>query len=102
MLISGNIYAQINSYQVKNSRALCEKYLSNLTSDDVILDVGCGTGETTHFLARTSRGKVTGIDLNPDMIQYANLNNYHEYVCYEVVDAQVTTILSKNCIMSKR
>ena len=93
------MYAKVNSFQVNSGRALCEKYLPDLTPDDVILDIGCGTGETTLYLAKISGAKVTGIDVNPDMIQYAKLNNYHENVCYEVVDAQVN-IFFKNTLFS--
>ena len=90
MFTTGKIYAQGNSSQVNLGIELCKKYFVDLTPDDFILDIGCGTGKTTHFLARTTGAKVTGTDINPDMIQYAKLNNYHENICYEVVDAQVT------------
>ena len=94
MFSTGKMYVKVNSFQVNNGRALCEKYLPDLTPDDVILDIGCGTGETTRYLAKISGAKVTGIDVNPDMIQYAKLNNYEENVCYEVVDAQVNIFFS--------
>ena len=89
MFTTGEMYVKVNSFQVSNGRALCEKYLPDLTPDDDVLDIGCGTGETTQYLAKKSGAKVIGIDVNPDMIKYAKLNNYHENVCYEVVDAQV-------------
>jgi len=36
-----------------------------------VLDVGCGTGVITQQVARTTDGRVTGLDLDPAMIRYA-------------------------------
>lgn len=36
-----------------------------------ILETGCGTGVITSELANRSRGRVTGIDNNPEMVSYA-------------------------------
>ena len=36
-----------------------------------VLDVGCGTGAITHELAQRTRGNVTGLDHNRDMIRFA-------------------------------
>ena len=91
MNTTGTIYARGNNSQVAKSVELCQKYLPDLTAGDVILDIGCGTGEVTHFLAERSGAKVTGIDNNPDLIQYAKLNNGHANIHYELVDAQVKT-----------
>ena len=90
MFTTGKIYAKGNDSLVNIGIELCKKYFDDLTPDDVILDIGCGTGETTHFLAETTGAKVTGIDIIPDMIQHAKLNNFHENISYEVVDVQVT------------
>ena len=88
MLTTGKIYAKGNKSQVSSGIELCKKYLSDLTSDDVILDNGCGTGEITHFLA-TSGSKVTGIDNNIDIVRYAKEHNRGENISYEIIDAQV-------------
>ena len=88
MLTTGKIYAKGNKRHVRTGIKLCKKYLSDLTSDDVILDIGCGTGEITQFLA-TSGGKVTGIDKNFDIVQYAKEHNRGENISYEIIDAQV-------------
>jgi len=37
-----------------------------------ILDVGCGTGVITEEIARHTRGKVIGLDIDPAMIKWAN------------------------------
>ena len=88
MLTIGKIYAKGNEIQIRNGIKLCKKYLSDLTSDDVILDIGCGTGEITNFLA-TSGGEVTGIDNNIDIAHYAKQHNGGENISYEIIDAQV-------------
>lgn len=38
-----------------------------------ILDIGCGAGEVTVELARLSRGRVVGIDINPYMLERLRL-----------------------------
>ena len=38
---------------------------------DRILEVGCGTGELAHFLARDTRARVTGVDLCQPFIEQA-------------------------------
>lgn len=44
----------------------------SLTGNENILDVGCGSGKISHQLARkVSRGHVTGLDINHDMIKFA-------------------------------
>ena len=88
MLTTGKIYAKGNEIQVSSGIELCKKYLSDLTSNDVILDIGSGTGETTQFLARRG-GKVTGIDNNTDIVCYAKEHNRGENISYEIIDAQV-------------
>lgn len=43
-----------------------------LRAGDRVLDVGCGTGESTRFLARTYPGvRVEGMDLSPGMLSVA-------------------------------
>ena len=91
MLTTGKIYAKGNDIQVSNGIKLCRKYLSDLTSDDVILDIGCGTGEITNFLA-TSGDEVTGIDKNFDIVQYAKQHSGGENINFEISDAQVRII----------
>lgn len=42
-----------------------------LTKDSLVLDIGCGTGQTAAFLAETIGCKVTGVDSHPLMVQKA-------------------------------
>ena len=44
--------------------------LCNISSDNCVLDVACGTGNTT-ITARRKGAKVTGIDIAPQMLTQA-------------------------------
>jgi ubiquinone/menaquinone biosynthesis C-methylase UbiE len=50
---------------------LCERL--GVTSDDHILDVGCGIGGTARFIADLSGGEVTGVDLAPNYVSIARV-----------------------------
>ena len=89
MITTGHLYSKGNHRQVNKATSLCKQYLKDLTPNDVLLDIGCGTGEITQSLAAASGADVTGIDMNPDMIQYARLNNNDSNTSYDIVDVQV-------------
>jgi SAM-dependent methyltransferase len=38
---------------------------------EAVLDVGCGTGAVTAEVSQRTRGRVTGLDLDPEMIDFA-------------------------------
>jgi ubiquinone/menaquinone biosynthesis C-methylase UbiE len=60
----------------------------DLTADDRMLDVGCGTGAGSRAAAATG-ATVVGIDLSPQMIQQAvGLADGIENVDFEVADAE--------------
>src|SRR5262245_13304699 len=43
-----------------------------LTGDELVIDVGCGTGRLTeHVARRVPRGRVVGVDLSANMLQTA-------------------------------
>lgn len=57
-----------------------------IPSDCRVLDLGCGTGITSAYLAKGGR-KVTGVDLSPELIRYAKTYNSHfNFVDYIVGD----------------
>src|SRR4030095_939282 len=50
---------------------------ANITGNGELLDLGCGTGEIAVPMSRYFR-KVTGVDLEPEMIQQAKLRAERE------------------------
>jgi ubiquinone/menaquinone biosynthesis C-methylase UbiE len=40
-------------------------------TDQLLLDIGCGLGGTAEYLEKHAWGKVTGVDIDPEMITYA-------------------------------
>src|SRR4028119_422933 len=47
--------------------------LCDISSEDHILDVACGTGNTAITAARRTGAKVTGIDFTPQMLTQAKI-----------------------------
>src|SRR4028119_972727 len=47
--------------------------LCDISSEDHILDVACGTGNTAITAARITEAKVTGIDFTPQMLTQAKI-----------------------------
>ncbi|MBN1658486.1 MAG: class I SAM-dependent methyltransferase [Anaerolineae bacterium] len=58
---------------------------ANLLQAERVLDVGSGTGVITAELAARTRGQVTGIDLDPDMVAYAS--RHYPQAQYRTADA---------------
>ena len=61
--------------------------LSQLVKPDMtILDMGCGTGIISKFMAQLG-GKVTAVDIAPKLIEYAKKESKHKnikYICQDV------------------
>lgn len=91
---------------LRKSRELYNRYLEskpwleqlyasflNLRQTEKIVDVGCGPGDFTRFLARLSqgRGKIIGIDSNPQSIKAAeadtNRTRFYRSVSFRHGDA---------------
>jgi SAM-dependent methyltransferase len=58
---------------------------ANLLRAAHILDVGSGTGTVTAELASHTRGRVTGVDIDPEMVNYAR--QVHDQAEYRLGDA---------------
>ena len=50
-----------------------------------VLDLGCGTGITTRYIAELG-AKVTGVDLSPKLIEFAKAKSTHENADYWIGD----------------
>jgi SAM-dependent methyltransferase len=57
-------------------------------SGDSLLDVGCGTGFFTREMAFRMNGKIMGVDINQNSIQYARQQESHT-ASYAVADARM-------------
>ena len=61
-------------------------FVNNISSDDAVLDVGCGNGFLTYDIARKAR-HVTAIDLSPKNIEFAKKFFNRENVNHIIGDA---------------
>jgi len=66
---------------------------ASITADDRVLDIGCGTGQTTRDAARAaSGGSALGVDLSADMLDFAQQRSTAEgltNVDFLQADAQI-------------
>ncbi|XP_067130142.1 uncharacterized protein [Centruroides vittatus] len=51
----------------------------NWSDEDIILDIGCGPGDTT-------KNKIVAIDINPNYIEYARKTHFHQKIEHKVRD----------------
>ncbi|XP_078696832.1 juvenile hormone acid O-methyltransferase-like [Branchiostoma floridae x Branchiostoma belcheri] len=80
-------YAKNREGQQKVAMDLINRYIT-WREGDVVLDVGCGTGEITKLMSQQPGVKsVVGIDLSSDFISFASKNNAAENVSFHVADA---------------
>jgi SAM-dependent methyltransferase len=63
------------------SKGLC------LRPGESVLDVGCGTGFFTRALANRTQGRVIGVDIDSEYVEFARRKN-SKRSCYAVADAR--------------
>jgi SAM-dependent methyltransferase len=91
----GAYWAEHAEYFDRSVAAYHERLLAtaNITSSDRVLDIGCGTGQTTRDAARAAaKGSAVGADLSTRMLDHARHRAEEEGVTnasFEQVDAQV-------------
>src|SRR5829696_4454233 len=91
----GAYWAENADYFDRSVAAYHEKLLTAaaITSPERVLDIGCGTGQTTRDAARaTARGSALGVDLSTRMLEYARRRAAEEGMTnasFEQVDAQI-------------
>jgi trans-aconitate methyltransferase len=86
-LWDGQYYKTHSSPYERSSRVLIEGM--TLQGNESILDVGCGDGKVTAFIAsRVPQGHVIGVDSSPSMIEVARRDHTQvKNLSFEVVDA---------------
>ncbi len=76
LLLSHNeatIYSDNNEYQVNCAKRALEIF--SIRGDEEVLDIGCGDGKVTQYLAESlTTGTITGIDISDNMIEHAKKN----------------------------
>lgn len=60
------------------------------------LDLGCGTGITSHYMASILGAHVLAVDLSPELINFARKNSAHENINYYTGDITTTEIKNSN------
>ncbi len=75
-------------FSVDHYKESLEIFLSHLDDHSSVLDVACGPGNISHFLLeRKPRLKLLGIDLAPNMIDLARINNPSaSFLVYNALD----------------
>lgn len=82
----GEEYAKHSESQKSSAQDFIDKL--EIHPDDTLLDVGCGDGKITAFLASlASRGSVVGVDFSSSMIEIAKKNFSQENLLFIVGDA---------------
>ncbi|WP_342219414.1 class I SAM-dependent methyltransferase [Rickettsiella endosymbiont of Miltochrista miniata] len=82
------VYTQCSDFQYH--AAIHFLTTCGLNSNESILDIGCGNGKTTYYLAsQITSGKVMGIDKSADMIEFAN-----EHFKLKNLDFRINDVLS--------
>ena len=85
--------AKLTLFGVDNVTRLRNYYLKGMQkSPKLIVDIGCGTGETTHIIGKAfPSAKVVGVDLSSTSIHYAKkLNQYLKMNNVSFINKEIT------------
>lgn len=63
-----------SSWELPSYKKVIEKYLANVSREDIVMDVGCGDGRFTTFLLALGFKKIIAID--SDIVPLISLSNY--------------------------
>ncbi|MFF5996016.1 class I SAM-dependent methyltransferase [Lysinibacillus sp. KU-BSD001] len=66
--------------------------IENINKDTRVLDVGCGTGQTAAYLAKTYGAQVTGIDIDPLMVKKAQERMRKERLPVDIMQGSIEQI----------
>ncbi len=89
------IFQPVNGYRASTDAVFLSSLLDSekVKPDDMILDVGSGTGAISLCLAERLKDKninITGIDIQEELVELSNFsareNNFSEFLHYEFID----------------
>lgn len=80
-------YTQCSDFQYNAAKKFLET--CSFKSGASILDIGCGNGKTTHYIAsQLTSGQVIGIDKSADMIKFATTHFKRDNLHFQVMDVK--------------
>ncbi|WP_342228149.1 methyltransferase domain-containing protein [Rickettsiella endosymbiont of Rhagonycha lignosa] len=80
-------YTQCSDFQYNAAIKFLET--CSFKSGASILDIGCGNGKTTHYIAsQLTSGQVIGIDKSADMIKFATAHFKRDNLHFQVTDVE--------------
>nr|UJH41146.1 juvenile hormone acid methyltransferase-1 [Pardosa pseudoannulata] len=90
-MINPELYARSNPFQMRDASQVLGVYKKKLDTDDsdVILDIGCGTGDVTTKIIAPALGRfdlLLGVDRSFEMVNYANQHCTVDNIHYEMLD----------------
>jgi 2-polyprenyl-3-methyl-5-hydroxy-6-metoxy-1,4-benzoquinol methylase len=74
-----------SNFMYKEALSRYEFAVEKIKRDSIVLDLGCGTGYGTQYLAKYVK-KITGIDVDREAIKFARKNYPHKNLEYKVAD----------------
>lgn len=85
-MIDPDLYTKSNPFQLRDASQVLGVYRKKIDTDDsdIILDIGCGTGDVTTKIIAPAIGRfefLLGVDKSVDMVckNYISLYNAHDY-----------------------
>lgn len=88
-----NLYRSGNSFQRTEGIKLLDEqknsFKEGVSPRQRYLDIGCGTGELTREILLNhgnDTSNVVGVDISPEMIDYARRYSHHPCITYDVLD----------------
>ncbi|KFM79508.1 Malonyl-CoA O-methyltransferase BioC, partial [Stegodyphus mimosarum] len=95
MLSDASLYSEHHSMQVHDTKLFLTNTVSLMDwtnqSNDVVMDIGCGPGNSCHKLLLPyfpNVKKVIAVDVLPEMIEYAQKYNCHPKIEYHVANIE--------------
>ncbi|MFC1928294.1 methyltransferase domain-containing protein [Chloroflexota bacterium] len=75
---------------VRQLKAHINRYMfsARYATNNVCLDIACGSGFGSHYLKKGGARMVVGGDISPEGIEYANRNYAEDNVRFQILDAQ--------------